>query len=64
VEHDEQARVEKDHDTTAWQQAEKEQAERAEKEKHPKPTDYAETDKELTHKRNDAGEKKSTEDPA
>jgi hypothetical protein len=57
MEHEEQARVGKDHDTAARQQAEKEQAERAEKEKHPKPADYAETDKELAHKRDDAGER-------
>jgi len=60
---DEQGRVEKDHDTTARQQAEKDQAEKAEKEKHPKPTDHAETDKELAQKRGDAKERKSA-DPA
>jgi hypothetical protein len=60
---DEQGRVEKDHDTTARQQVEKDQAEKAEKEKHPKPADHAETDKELAQKRGDAKERKSA-DPA
>ena len=50
------ASLQKDQDTVAQQQAEK-----AEKEKHPKPADYAETDKELAHKRGDAKERKSAE---
>jgi hypothetical protein len=44
MEHDPVA-LHKDHDTVAQQRAEKEK-----KEKHPKPADYAETDKELAQK--------------
>ena len=61
--HYEQGLVDKDHDTAAEQQAEKDQAEKVEKEKHPKPADHAETDKELAQKRGDAKERKSV-DPA
>jgi hypothetical protein len=35
-------------------------AEEVEKEKHPKPTDHAETDKELAQKRGDANERKQS----
>ena len=61
VEHDELGRVEKDHNTAAGQQAEKDQAEKAEKEKGPNPADYAETDKELAQERGDAKERKSAQ---
>jgi hypothetical protein len=53
VEHDPVA-LHKDHDTVAQQRAEKE-----EKEKHPKPADYAETDKELAQKGGDPKERRS-----
>jgi len=51
VEHDPVA-LHKDHDTVAQQRAEKE-------EKHPKPADYAETDKELAQKGGDPKERRS-----
>jgi hypothetical protein len=53
VEHDPVA-LHKDHDTVAQQRAEKE-----EKEKHPKPADHAETDKELAQKGGDPTERRS-----
>jgi hypothetical protein len=56
----EQGRVEKDYDAAARQQPGKDQAE---KEKHPKPADHAETDKELAQNRGDAKQRKSV-DPA
>ena len=60
---DKQGPVEKDLNTAARQQVEKDQAEKAEKEKHPKPADHAETDKEFAQKRGDVKERKSS-DPA
>ena len=57
---DKQGPVEKELDTAAEQQAKKDQAEQAEKEKHPKPADHAETGKELAQKRGDGKERKST----
>ena len=53
VEHDPIA-LHKDHDTVAQQQAEK-----AEKEKHPKPADHADTDKELVQKGGDPKERRN-----
>jgi hypothetical protein len=61
VEQEERGRVEKDHDSAARQQAEKDQAERTEKVRGPQPADHAETDKELAQKRGDAKERKSAQ---